>query len=79
MKLIRRQVFGVFVACCQKTNLKHSNDGPEERVKVFPVRDGVAALRPEAEFAAKQMHAQDAAAKKQATTRRNDQPVAANT
>lgn len=66
-------------ACCQKSNLKYSNDGPEERVKVFPVRDGVAALRPEAEFAAKQMHAQDTAAKKQAMKGRNDQPVAANT
>lgn len=46
-----------------KTNLKDSNDGPKERVKVFPVRDGVAGLRPEAEFTAEQMHPQDTGAK----------------
>lgn len=41
--------------------LKHCDDGPEQRVKVLAVGDGVAALRPQAELAAKQMHTQNAA------------------
>ena len=64
-------------AWCQKTNLKYSNNSPKERVKVFPVRDGVAALRSETEFTAKQMHPQDTTAKNN-NQQSNDQPVIVN-
>lgn len=42
--------------------LKYGDDGPEQRVKVLAVGDGVAALRPQAELAAEQMHTQNTAA-----------------
>lgn len=42
----------------RKTNLKYSDDGPEKRVKVFAVRDGVTVVCLKAELAAKQMHTQ---------------------
>lgn len=47
--------------------LKHGDDGPEQRVKVLAVGDGVAALRPQAELAAEQMHTQNTAAEDRQT------------
>lgn len=38
--------------------LKYCDDGPEQRVKVLAVRDGVPVVHAQAEFAAKQMHTQ---------------------
>lgn len=47
--------------CKIKANLKYSDDGPQQSVKVFAVRNSVAILCLKAEFTAKQMHTQDTA------------------
>lgn len=53
----------------RKPDLKDGHNGPKERVKVLAVRDGVAALRAEAEFTAKQVHSKDTRGQ-----RRNNKP-----
>lgn len=40
--------------------LKHSDNGPQQGIKVFPVRNGVSILHLLAEFASKQMHSKNA-------------------
>lgn len=41
-------------------HLEHCDDGPQQGVKVLPVRDRVSRVRAEAEFAAKDVHPKDA-------------------
>ena len=41
-------------------HLEHRDDGPQQGVKVLPVGDRVSCVRAEAEFAAKDVHPEDA-------------------
>lgn len=49
------------IECLRQPHLKHGDNCPEERVKVLPVGQRVSAVLSQTEFAAEQMHSQDAA------------------
>lgn len=46
--------------------LEYSDNGPQQRIKVLPVRDCVSGVSLQAELAAKEVHAQDADGRRQA-------------
>lgn len=56
-------------------HLKHGNGCPQQRVKIFPVRQSVSALLSQTEFTAKQMHPQNATQNHTKHTKKNPKHI----